>query len=220
MVVLVGPKKDKFTVQKAFLVKSSDFFRACFDGGWKESETKTIELPDTDSDIFSIYVQWLLTNELVVTEDGVAKIEGDMDQRDQKARQHYKPLFHLAVFADKHRDMACTNAINDSIINVIETSRLTPSIEYLKLAYDTLSARSKTLNILVDRFASTINPEQLRSNVSEYPHNFLHQVWIAFFKAQGSNNGLVPKPTTVRRCMYHEHNVDVPRDTRCVDWSV
>ena len=216
---MVGPNKDKFTVPKAFLTKSSDFFKACCDGEWKESKTKTIELPDASPDEFSMYLQWFYTDDLIVTEDEMDSAPRNLDERDQKLEQHFRPLFRLAIFADKYGDTAFANAVNDGLLRAICTYQLAPGFDYLKLAYSTLPAKSKTLEMLADRFAWEINPKNLKSNISAYPHAFFHQVWVSMSEKQqkGQAGRKTSTPSIARRCVYHEHNDKVPKTAKCTD---
>lgn len=101
---------------KAFLTKSSDFSKACCNGEWKESQTKTIELPETEADTFSIYDQWLCTGALVVCERDQEKLAIDpenVQERRAVVREFYGPLVSLAVFADTFGDVALSNAVTD-----------------------------------------------------------------------------------------------------------
>lgn len=59
--VEVGPNKTQFAIHKNLLVTRSSYFRACLEGGFKESATGTVYLEESDPDVFSFVAEFLYT---------------------------------------------------------------------------------------------------------------------------------------------------------------
>lgn len=63
VVVLVGPKKHRFDLYRGLLCKTSDFFKAAFEGKFMEAEG-TLALPEQDLGLFKYFIHWLYTGSL------------------------------------------------------------------------------------------------------------------------------------------------------------
>jgi hypothetical protein len=62
-VVLVGPEKHRFDLHRGLLCKTSDFFKAAFEGKFMEAEG-TLALPEQDPGLFKYFIHWLYTGSL------------------------------------------------------------------------------------------------------------------------------------------------------------
>ncbi|THV54044.1 hypothetical protein BGAL_0035g00070 [Botrytis galanthina] len=60
----VGSSSQEFAVHKDLICYTSPYFRAAFTSGFQETKTGTIELPETDTIIFDLFMGWLYTREL------------------------------------------------------------------------------------------------------------------------------------------------------------
>ncbi|TGO49395.1 hypothetical protein BCON_0211g00120 [Botryotinia convoluta] len=60
----VGSSCQEFAVHKDLICYTSPFFRAAFTSEFRETNTRTIELPETDTEIFDLFMGWLCTREL------------------------------------------------------------------------------------------------------------------------------------------------------------
>ncbi|KAF7881532.1 hypothetical protein EAF00_011901 [Botryotinia globosa] len=60
----VGASSQEFTVHKDLICYTSPYFRAAFTSGFQETNTGTIELPETDTKIFDLFMGWLYIREL------------------------------------------------------------------------------------------------------------------------------------------------------------
>lgn len=64
VIVLVGPKKQRFEIHKGLVCSRSDFFKAAFTGAFKEANDGTLTLPEHDPATFKYFVSWLYTGSL------------------------------------------------------------------------------------------------------------------------------------------------------------
>ncbi|TGO45361.1 hypothetical protein BOTNAR_0676g00030 [Botryotinia narcissicola] len=54
--ILVGSSSQEFAVHKDLICFTSPYFRAAFTSGFQETNTGTIELPETDTKIFDLFM--------------------------------------------------------------------------------------------------------------------------------------------------------------------
>lgn len=57
--VTVNVQGHKFYIHRHLLCSRSSYFRACFDGKFKEAEDKVFNLPDDDVEVFKLFIDWL-----------------------------------------------------------------------------------------------------------------------------------------------------------------
>ncbi|TGO78554.1 hypothetical protein BELL_0062g00060 [Botrytis elliptica] len=62
--IYVGSSSQEFAVHKDLICYTSPHFRAAFTSGFQETNTGTIELPETNTEIFDLFMGWLYTREL------------------------------------------------------------------------------------------------------------------------------------------------------------
>ncbi|KAL8650460.1 MAG: hypothetical protein Q9226_005132 [Calogaya cf. arnoldii] len=63
--VLVGPEETPFHIHKGLLCSKSVFFRAAFQGSFKEATEKKIRLKDEKPEVFQYYATWIYTQSSV-----------------------------------------------------------------------------------------------------------------------------------------------------------
>ena len=68
---MVGKQGAKYKVHKALLCEASDFFASALKEEWKEGQKHRVPLPDDDSSVVDLYVQWLYTRRIVIRERSV-----------------------------------------------------------------------------------------------------------------------------------------------------
>lgn len=67
--VIVDSGQEKFILHKDLLCFYSDFFRAAFNGSFKEATEGKVELPDVEVEIFEAFQVWLYSRTLYNTDD-------------------------------------------------------------------------------------------------------------------------------------------------------
>ncbi|THW11129.1 hypothetical protein D6D23_10523 [Aureobasidium pullulans] len=142
VVLSVGPSKQEFTVHRELLCFYSDFFRAAFNGSFKEATEGRIELPDTQVDVFEIFQVWLYSRSLLNTEDL-------QDQPDSQKYPDFEILAGLWVFGDKCQIPLLQNCAADAIIQYNkDENRFRTSV--LKTAYDHTMEGSPLRRLAID----------------------------------------------------------------------
>jgi hypothetical protein len=62
--LIVGKEKKAYILHKNLLCLYSDYFRAAFNGQFKEATERKLELPDVETSLFDEFQVWLYTREL------------------------------------------------------------------------------------------------------------------------------------------------------------
>ena len=220
----MGKNEKCFTVPKCFLTKSSEFLQACCKGSWKEAQAKKIELPAVDEDLWTIYLQYLYTGDLVI--DNVQEAENDEERQDgqsgqtnNKTEQMFADdivrLIDLAALGDMFRDAAFRNVVSDAFIATIETYGFLPGPTSLHLLVKCLPNTSPLYRLNVDFFATTATPGDFERRGSAYPVQFVLDLLIEMIKQRDDSPR--DEPSSHERCRYHEHNQSTPLSTnQCV----
>ncbi|THX02320.1 hypothetical protein D6D13_08371 [Aureobasidium pullulans] len=142
VVLSVGPSKQEFTVHKELLCFYSDFFRAAFNGSFKEATEGRIELPDAQLDVFEIFQVWLYSRSLLNTEDL-------QDQPDYQKYPSFSTLARLWVFGDKYQIPLLQNCAADAILQYTkDKNRFCTNV--LKTAYDHTMEGSPLRRLAID----------------------------------------------------------------------
>ncbi|TIA22398.1 hypothetical protein D6C81_03415 [Aureobasidium pullulans] len=98
--VVVGFKKKSYSLHKDLLCFYSDYFRAAFNGSFKEATDGKIELMDVEPEVFDIFQVWLYLRRL---------------QTPENAFTCFMRLAQLWVFGDKHQVPLLQNEVMDDI---------------------------------------------------------------------------------------------------------
>ena len=53
-----------FFVHHGLLTQNSSFFTTALKSPWKEAQEQIVELPEDDTDVFELYLQWLYQHKL------------------------------------------------------------------------------------------------------------------------------------------------------------
>ena len=213
--VLVGSDETEFTVPREVLTKSSDVLRKCCEGEWKEAKSRIIKLPEEDVDVFSTYIQWLHTNDLVVVEEELQDMtDRDFDIRNDAAALQWDALVNMASFADRQADLTLANAVNDSILLVMMNTDLVPAPKFLSQIYTELPENSKLRCMVVDE-AVYSDAKDYQADQEDHPTQFFLDIWARLQRARDDENDRLEKPKWNTRCHYHEHNVQVPKTSKC-----
>ncbi|KAE9371968.1 hypothetical protein N431DRAFT_293442, partial [Stipitochalara longipes BDJ] len=61
--IIVGPERETWILNEDFLCERLPFFKAVFKSGFKESETKKLELPEDSPMAFGHLIDWIYTKE-------------------------------------------------------------------------------------------------------------------------------------------------------------
>ena len=149
MEVLVGSCEPvKFTIHKPLLVESADFFRAAFEGGFKEAGEGKLSLPDDSSDVFQRFQLWLYSGSPMNPDEDLKEIGWDI-------------FIRLYVFAEKYDLVDLQNITIDFFMARQRILREIPTgMAPVNLIYENTSERSPLRRILVDKTAQLADLSQ------------------------------------------------------------
>lgn len=101
--ILVGPEEAPFHVHKALLSSKSKYFKAAFEGSFKEASEKKIRLRDEDPELFPHYILWVYNY--------AVELPGPDDEADFAMGE----WCHLCVLAEKLGSEALQNLVMDKL---------------------------------------------------------------------------------------------------------
>ncbi|KAL8669248.1 MAG: hypothetical protein Q9168_006148 [Polycauliona sp. 1 TL-2023] len=157
--VLVGPEKTPFYIHKGLLCSKSAFFRAAFEGSFREASEKQIYLEEENPEVFQHYAAWIYSPQL--ESFGGATMTGlDMDG-----------YCRLYLLAEKLSTDALQNMALDKIsINGIVQFATISTIQHV---YENTLPESRLRKLLVDlqSYQYFLTPNDVN-----LPAEFLHQV--------------------------------------------
>ncbi|OJD30028.1 kelch-like protein 8 [Diplodia corticola] len=209
--VVVSHEKKPFSVHKELIFAYSDFFKYACREPWKESGG-VVELHDTESGLFDIYLRWLYwPNSLdrienpgcTTTLDGARRVDV------------YKPLFDLYALGHMLQDYHFRNNVLNKIVMVARTTGQYPN-RFAAFVHDMLPPASPLWRLYVDfwtgqsdaRWLKTTNPADDCNSLAT-PMEFFRDI-LRRQKLGGSEK----HPWEEDICQYHDH----PRGTlRCAD---
>lgn len=213
--ITVGPNSEgkSFSIPKAILTRTSEFFKACYASGsqWQEGITKTVTLPETAPDIFEVYLQWLMTGDLVMSDeyDLADASTWDEDQKHKVSTAYHKVLQQLAVFADAHGDACFGNVVVDWLIKTNESLELIPPFTTSGCLYDHFPEHAPIRRLLVDVHHGFASEEVFEAmKLSEGPRELMYDLMMSF-RAVAEGKKEVPSPGWADRCHYHVQGAKV-----------
>lgn len=197
-----------FRVPKNIVCAESDFFKAACTGKWREASEKLVRLPEADPHIFGVYVGWLYTGRLdlseCVNDNPLPKYKEAMPNDDfAKATLRIVDSY---VLGDMLRDSRFANALVDEFARLVEGSNLLPSHENIISAIWLKLPQGSTIGrLLVDYFAVDYDPDLFADDIDRYPADMIKEIAKA-----GVRDSRTPwkerLPENRGKCFYHEHN--------------
>lgn len=199
--VTVSVQKHKFCIHKNLLCNRSRYFRACFDGKFKEAENKIFNLPDDDVEAFKLFVDWLYGAPL------------------KKFGPEELPSYlALLVFSEK----ICLEFLHNETMNRIRAFFRTchedhpVSTRTIQYMYENTSPRSPLRYFIISLAAWTcvqsantaltgIAYEELLRQGGDFPVDFT--LSLALIQTP---SGASQDPRSVPSCTFHNHK-DTPR---------
>ncbi|THY15521.1 hypothetical protein D6D00_09331 [Aureobasidium pullulans] len=139
VVLIVGPSKEAYTLHKDLLCFYSDFFRAAFNGSFKEATERKIELPDLETNVFEAFQVWLYTQSLPKNEE----------EPNTKIYPEWSLLASLWIFGDKHRIPLLQNTVMDAFIAKVDIDHQTPLL-VMNMIYENTLPESPLRKAVID----------------------------------------------------------------------
>ncbi|KAL1800542.1 hypothetical protein ACET3X_000884 [Alternaria dauci] len=117
------PDTEHFVAHESFLTSRSEFFRRAMNGNWKEAETRTINLPDDNAQVFAHYINYVYTGQLPTTSKTSLELkELTEEEFDDHVQDQYEIIFDVFVLSEKLQDITTKNAMMKA---ALATTRLT-----------------------------------------------------------------------------------------------
>ena len=146
----------EFKVYKDFLVYSSQFFNAAFNGNFAEANTQTMKLHDTNAKAFGLLVSYIYIGEL---ENGGVITADD--------------LLHLWILADR----VLMPKLQNHVLKIVETiGEFEPSKGVLKMIYHPDRQYSVLRDFLSEFFA--LNQCAALANPEDLPKEMLAEIFV------------------------------------------
>jgi hypothetical protein len=120
----------------------SDFFRAAFEGSFKEATEGKVELSDVTVDTFEAFQVWLYSQSL-------RNIEDPQDSSTPSALPDFATLARLWVFGDKYQIPYLQNCIIDAMIKKEEEVRKFSGV-VVRIAYENTMDGSSLRRFAID----------------------------------------------------------------------
>ncbi|KAG9526777.1 hypothetical protein KCV07_g270, partial [Aureobasidium melanogenum] len=143
--LIVGKEKKAYTLHKDLLCFYSDYFRAAFNGSFKEAAERKLELPDVDKDVFEQFQLWLYTRNLPNPTGTVCS---------------YWLLVKMWIFGDRLQISLLQNQIMDSIFAMcLKSNIFNPAVVPTVYAQTTTGSSLRKAVIEILAWATRIESE-------------------------------------------------------------
>jgi hypothetical protein len=196
--VVVGQQGKCFTVHQDLLVHHSPFFRAALTGSFKEADSKTVILADSDPQVFEFFVHWLYYQRFCRPGDSpeLLALWTDDDDEDLKSSN----LIMLYVFCDKYHVSALQRQTLDELFDHVFEEEL-PSIQNVGFAFENLREDDPLCRFFVDAYCYWSGAWMLDS-VQALPIVFVTMVMQQYSRyAHGERD----RTCSPELCDYHGH---------------
>ncbi|KAH0273977.1 hypothetical protein KCU91_g5600, partial [Aureobasidium melanogenum] len=198
--LIVGATKEHYILHKDLLCFYSDFFRAAFNGSFKEAAERKIELPDTEVDVFEAFQVWLYTQKMPKNENTSSG----------KVHLEWPILIKLWIFGDKYQIPLLQNIVMDNSFDKVEMDAETP-LYWIRLAYENTTPNSPLRKAITDIMAyraimhkSEATTRTCLSDTVYWPIQACLDVIAAMERGWVSNAPRKVLPTR-DQCYYHVH---------------
>ncbi|KAG9533474.1 hypothetical protein KCU93_g338, partial [Aureobasidium melanogenum] len=200
--ILVGPNKEKYILHKGLLCFYSDFFRAAFEGAFKEAHENKIELPDVFVDVFEAFQVWLYSRSLRDPKD-----HGDSSTRPQLLP--HRILAYLWVFGDKYQIPLLQNDSADALLGKLDQENLFATF-VVHVAYQSTMQGSPLRRLAIDLCVYKMEHKEGEISIFKQSHssNWSQEALIDFARRMsdawqhGLAWGSLPSKD---KCHYHVH---------------
>lgn len=196
VIIKVGKEAESFTVHKSLLCDTAAYFRAALEGGFLESQTQILELPEDDPSAVEHFLLWLYNGDIFDEDENPESISWEL-------------LVKIYLFGQAR---GIPRLQNDAIDKFIDKERRLAVLETkpLRMVYDHTAAGSPMRRLYVDlaAYGGLFEDGLWFDDKSEYPKEYL----IDLIKAQHGIHKSKNKPPEIdfqqSRSNYH---VEIPK---------
>jgi hypothetical protein len=158
--VIVGKEKIAFYIFKSLICAESDFFKAACHEHWESGRSNTVTLEDDDPDIFSVFMTWLVTQDIKRSSN---LMELDAIKDSSEAGGQILQLAKCYVLGDVLRAHNFQNSIMDNLNAICEKfynefDRVGAFHSEISYIYSKTSEGCSLRRLMVDSFVDGIDP--------------------------------------------------------------
>jgi hypothetical protein len=126
-------------------------------GIWKEAETRIVELPEDDPEIFAVYTNYVYTGQLSIADKTKEEISLLVyAEFTTEVSKEYDTIFRLYVLAGKVQDVATKNALMEAAMDATKLRSLEGSWTMPKAAIINLLYKGTPPNCSARRFLTDV----------------------------------------------------------------
>ena len=163
--LFVGASQKPFYVHVDLLCNASSFFKAAFAGDFKESSDKTMQLPEDDEDLFSLFIDWLYHQryEMLPESDDDEDSGDDNDDIDdwEDESNRFHQVFQLFVLAEKYDVPDLKRLLTRTLFAEVQTCRNMPSCASISWLYGHTTQSAGIHRLVADWHAWHMEPRDL-----------------------------------------------------------
>ncbi|KAF1984040.1 hypothetical protein K402DRAFT_465431 [Aulographum hederae CBS 113979] len=237
--ILVGASRTAFYIHESLICGSSEFFKNAMNRDWKESQERSVPLPDDDVEIFDLYSKWLYTGTITYVADEASikeaiaeqdlkdfKSPSKLDEIEDKVSAIYVQLAKAIVMGEKLQDVKFKDAITDTITDCISNFTLpsmpgfhfNPGYEFVNIIYAGTMESAPIRRLLVEIWVNQASKTWLlpSSTASEkLPNDFYYDLSAGLLEGRVV---LFKDETAFRKrkqtCCWHSHGAEAPCSKR------
>jgi hypothetical protein len=209
----VGEARAPFVVMKSVLCRRSEYFRATFEGEFKEATDRITDLPNVEPTIFSLILQWFYTGQVFFS-DGKDVFPPNLDPATT-----FDNAIEMFLFADQYDTRSLRLAIFDKIAPIMigKVSISHPGITIVFQSIQNFPETSGLRKLLVDRLLYNWMPRsqiEVIKAVKSLPEDVVARLIYEDRGNGGSRprGGKSTRPWELDVCQYHEHLNDAERE--------
>jgi hypothetical protein len=190
--LIIGKEKKAYMLHKDLLCFYSDYFRAAFNGSFKEAAELKLELPDVETFVFDEFQVWLYTHEL----QGPPK-----DQ--------FNFLANMWIFGDQYQLPLLQNQAMDKVFaRLTETSEFNMSVVPAVYAKTVAGSPLRKAVIEIVGWTMGLDAWQTWFGVSNWTTECLTDLMLTVHQARVSKDVTFPELPKRDKCFFHVHGKD------------
>ncbi|KAI4851213.1 hypothetical protein E4T44_02270 [Aureobasidium sp. EXF-8845] len=192
--LIVGKEEKAYTLHKELLCFYSDYFRAAFNGSFKEATERKIELPDVEISLFDAFQFWLYTRDL---------------QGPTRVLEQFQFLINMWILGDQYQIPLVQNQVMDRIFVKREES-LSFSITLVPEVYAKTVAGSPLRKAIIEIIGWTMRLHEWETwkTTSGWTNESLTDLMLAVHQARLSREVEFPNLPKRDKCFFHVHGKD------------
>lgn len=201
----MGIEAATFVVPKSILCMRSDYFRALFEGGFKETQSRTADLPDVKPKLFALVLCWFFTGHVLFSDKSNYVTVNDGKTFDEAVQ--------MFLFADQYG----TRKLRLDIFDVFACgkARYDCGLETIPIAkaLSQLPENSGLYRFFEDLVIYNWDPKELEECteiVLYLPPTVLGKLLFKGLQPYSLRSNKAPYNTDM--CQYHEHLDETERD--------